>query len=1288
MGGYALEEFVGDLLKRMERVPGADPRLVSSSRNGTSGQKQGGVDHRGVYSDGTRAGWSCKEKQSLTKADIDTIIKQMTDAGETAERRIIVYSRIASAAARKEIAKHAGWEIWDQVDLSDRVKSLLVQDARPLLDTHFDKAFRRQFLPITSTDAFLLLDDYFAPLLRSDDRFHHRAALVGRDDDVAAIVSALTDPSGPRLVIVEGPAGRGKSRLVLAALQQVQEQLAPVPVIVRAEGHVLDSGALDELPITPTVLLVEDAHRDPAELAVLLQYAHSTDGVRVVLTTRPFATDASKRVAVTAKFDLTQIMVHTVKPLTAAAARQLVEALQDDKLRLTTSFAHGLAQAARATPLLAIVAVEMIRRGELSTALGLNPNLRQEIMTRYGEVATTGVAGASAQQTRKILATVAALSQLRLDDKTLIDTMATFLAATRLDLLLVLQALAEHGALLDRDGAVVVVPEMLGDQLLDEQAVVMGQDSGFSDQLWQAFPQQRLLLVASLASVDWRLRRAAGSEGTTATDVFSSIWSDFRAWFLNADHDGRRAAFDAMPAIAATQGARVLALLQDTIARPAPVTPGGWSTDEYTRRQCSGVAGICADADAALLSGVFDLLWEIAETDGTDPDADADHPVRVLERLARLDADEVLTTAGVLLDRVAVWLDQPARAAACRSPLGVVEPLLAKSGTTQLWQANALEFRAYTVEASSVRGIRDRIRQLLAPVTVAADVARAVEAVELLGTALREVVGYFGRDVPADTIMSWTDDDLQTIAVLSDAAAAVTEPLVRCHIRSAVAWHAAYAASAEVREAARTLLAAIEAHHEDLLTDLLATADHDHFSFEDIAPDLDSATTGDAPDDGETALARYERTVARREQERQRVAQQLWHDAADPNDVLDRLADRLTLIAAVRAEPAPGLEQMLSAVVDARPSHRLDLFQAIVARPQSPLDDAISVVLGSLLDDPPSFLQALQVAVTNRPSLAAAALVGFARPGWGAVAADAATIIIEAAAHPDVTVRDCAVRSAGAWLRADPLGAAALLTLFVSSSPDAVASAVAIAAMPGAAEWVNAMTDTERRAVLALLAAPRTVHPLGRLLLIEIARVLPTETIDVLAAHAEGYGSHLLRPGWGLDRGFADQPAPLIAWIQRAAHAAGLQRNRWARVWSVVAGNPISQAASTAISAIAATGTDSEVIFLAQSLENRPGFALDQPLLVSELVAALSRHPASIHDEIRGHLQTSGMPRGTSRTPGQPAQANVVARDRAEALSETADMADDVRELYRGLRDALQHQIDRDLENDQREADR
>lgn len=135
--------------------------------------------------------------------------------------------------------------------------------------------------------------------------------------------------------------------------------------------------------------------------------------------------------------------------------------------------------------------------------------------------------------------------------------------------------------------------------------------------------------------------------------------------------------------------------------------------------------------------------------------------------------------------------------------------------------------------------------------------------------------------------------------------------------------------------------------------------------------------------------------------------------------------------------------------------------------------------------------------MASRPSLALGALQGFTRSGWGAAAAGAATIIIDATAHPDAAVRDCAVRGAGALLRADPRGAAPLLMSFVPPSPDAVASAVAIAAGTSPANRVNAMDDAERRVVLALLAAPGRMHPVGRLVLTEIAGMLSNEVIKV-----------------------------------------------------------------------------------------------------------------------------------------------------------------------------------------------
>lgn len=1151
MGGYRLEEFLGDLLKRMERVHGADPRLVTSSRNGSSGQKQDGVDHRGEYSDGTRIFLQCKEQKSLTKTHITKIVKDVAEAGETAQRRVIVFSRIASSTARAEITKHPGWEIWDQADLGDRVRSLLVQDARMLLDTHFGRTFRRKFLPVAGTDAFLPLEAYFAPLLDKQDRFHHHVPLMGREADLSAIVTALTEPAGPKVIVVEGPAGRGKSRLVLEALRQAGEALKPVPILVRVEGHVLDSGALDELPVGPAVLLAEDAHRNLPELAALLQYAQRTDGVRVLLTLRSFARAAAEQATVAAQVSLTELMVHSLAPLTATAARDLVAELQGDGLTLTPAFAEHLAQAARATPFVAVVATAMIRRGELSTALTLDKNLQQEVMSRYGQVVTEGIPDATAQQVRKTLALIAAVSPVRLDDGPLMDAITKFLAMNRADFLALIQTLTQHGALLERDRTIRVVPDLLADEVLAGEAVVMGMDSGLVGQIWQAFPDQHSVLLPNLAALDWRLRQAAALNGNAApADVFSGIWTDFRARFLASDHGQRCANLDAMDFTAATQGGKVLALLQEAVTHPGQDGPdGAWPfSHDDVRHRCARLIGICLESDANLLGAGFDQLWQLARDDGREPHQVSDHPVRVMERLASLGADSALRTAGILVDRVAVWLAQTDEPGSARTPLFALEPLLTKAGNSTEWRLNAIGFRPFIVAPASVRLLRERIRQLLAPIIEGSDVRRAVDAVRLLDLALDEPRPQFGQELPPESVLAWEDDDLLSVATLTGAAKATREPLVRCEIRTAVAWPAELAASTVLREACRVLIADLDAHDEDLLTELLAVADYDRMGITED-PDSVPAQPTDAgsnapetPAAPKTAIDHYEQTVSRRQEQRSQVATQLWEASTTPKEVVDHLIERLTVIAIVQTEPAPGLEDVLRAVVDARPEATADLLQAVMEAPESPLDYSIAVVLDALLKrDQDGFLPTLQATVASRSSLAIGALHGFSSHQWATVAADAAPIITAATTHPDPAVSQKALASTGVLLRANPIGVTPRLLQAAPTHPYAVAAAVADAAGTDAAAWTAAMNDDERRAVLAILAVVPKPNVRHRLLLNAIASVLPADAVEVLAAQAET-GSFHLRPGWGLDRAFNDHPAVLVAWIQRAAPATGIKR--------------------------------------------------------------------------------------------------------------------------------------------------
>ncbi|MDP3972952.1 MAG: hypothetical protein Q8P61_08600 [Candidatus Nanopelagicales bacterium] len=200
MGWNEFEAFLDDLLVRLRLVPNASPRLIESSRHGKAGQKQEGIDHFGRYDDGTQATWQCKEQLKLTEANVKKII---SDTNVEAEHHVVVFSRIADAKARTQAAKHPGWKIWDQNDLSNLVRTLPLHEARTLLDAHFGTQVRRAFLPIAGSDVFLSVEDFYGPLLDEAKRFNHRAKLVGRDHDLATLANAIVDPNGPKPESVE-----------------------------------------------------------------------------------------------------------------------------------------------------------------------------------------------------------------------------------------------------------------------------------------------------------------------------------------------------------------------------------------------------------------------------------------------------------------------------------------------------------------------------------------------------------------------------------------------------------------------------------------------------------------------------------------------------------------------------------------------------------------------------------------------------------------------------------------------------------------------------------------------------------------------------------------------------------------------------------------------------------------------------------------------------------------------------------------------------------------------------
>jgi hypothetical protein len=970
----------------------------------------------------------------------------------------------------------------------------------------------------------------------------------------------------------------------------------------------------------------------------------------------------------------------------------------------------------------------MIRRGELSTALTLDSRFRDEVLIRFGQVTTEGVPGLPASTVRSTLALVSALAPIDLDDTALVDAMAQFLSLVVGDLLTTLRQLVDHGVLLQRGRLARVVPDVLADEVLTGQAVQLDTDTGYVDRLWAAFGTTHAdTVMRNLAELDWRIRSLAVESGAASVpDVFSRLWLDVRGEVLAADNAGRTVALGKLVTVAGSQSDRVFSLVADLLAAPAAIdeVTSRWSqyTHDDVRRAAAPVLRTCAVANPALLPSVLDALWELASCDTRAPNRDSDHPVRIIEDIGNLGSPGSLQAAAALLASVERWLRMPDPLGIVRTPLFALAPLVAKEGMTQEWQHHALQFSPHLISAEKVRSLRDQVRGLLRPVAAGDDIRRGVEAVAMLGTALREPHGFFGQHVPDTEVLAWEQDDLATIVILEDVASSTSEPVVRLAIRDAVDWHAVRAMSLDVRTRCLTLVERLDDHVEDVLTDLLRGREWSNLAplsrRRDFASDptagqttpIDSsrsavtpagtasvpASDGDdlkaAPQDllGENDMSDdFEQGQARRRRERILVARQMWA-AGDPSTVVQTLIERLTILsnANSRDDSAHGTGMFLAVIAAEQPGQIVGLLQAIEAAGPGPLDSWVAVLLGELAShDAPAFLDALAGLLQARPALATGALYGFRTHSWVSMVPGAGDLLADALDHPVEEVQLSALAAAGGLLQADVATYAARLAVVAPNQPAPVCAALETACNYHPAGWVPTLLDDEQTAVLTIVAALPEWGYLVQHLAAAIAVHLPEQVLQVLTDRALNDHARLPFEVDGLAAALSAHPDELTAWVRTAAQVPAERRWGLEPAWPLIAGESLSAGAVATVRAIAARATPDELDFLTGALAKCEGFALQHVDLVSALVAALAPHPEELRLRGLAGLRMSALCRGYSRTPGKPAEAKVERRDAARALSQRLDLPETVRELYTTVANTCQEDIDDDLQRDAAEDD-
>ncbi len=1274
------EDFTERVLSAHRHVAPPTRHVARVERWGRRGDKQDGIDFEGTWSDDRSAAWQCKRLDALTLPDVKKFIKECTF---TADEYYIVYSGEASRETRNEVKNHPGWAILDRRGLGRLLADLPLHLQRSVLDATWGPVTRRQYMETPGEDSFIGVQSVRQRRLDGGALLNDLGATAGRAEESTAIDRALDRTRDwPLVVLISGRGGIGKTRLLAERLTQLQEDNLGIPVLWLSPGRSIDADALKELPHTPAVIVIDDAHRSTEQLRPLLEYAKYQPGTQIVLGSRGPGISTIRAQLVEADVRDHQVQAVSLNELTSAEGRALVDSLLEG---MTPPFElrSFLAEQARRSPFFAVLTANLLRAGELSGPLNLDAGLREQVMVRYRDVVTDGIASESQPAVRRMLATVAALGTVDLANADFRTRLSEFSGIPLMEMLRTIEKLREHDVLIGPPDATQFAVEMLGDQIVEAEAVVGNVDTGFALELWNAFKaSHRRAVLSGLGNLAWRL-------GQIGPRIIAVVWTELEREVAALDHDQLHDLIGSIRGLAYAQPEQIVQLSSRVIERLneldriAPETPDlgteheeslwfGPATRGAVERALAPVVTDAAVYNAGVLEQVLDILWSLAQHDDRPPAQNPEHPLRLIEdRLANLGDLPDPTYPARIAQAAQRWLAAYDSSTGPRSPIATLAPLLAKEGTTTEWEnRRTLRFKPFFVSAAWARPVRDQIRSTL----VAAaedDSPLSFEAVRMLGEALRPPVGMFGGVVPVTTIREWDDDDLATLDAFAGIASRTSRPAVRRLIRQQVEWEGLYSKSAPVRRAALALITELDERPEDDLSDYLSNPGIDVGltsrrgvpvpSMNEVEILIDSEA--DRADDFETRYALAQRTQI---EAREAIAKELWPPGEDAFEGVRRLDREARELTAAGTNVGESLHTLFAQVLSERPDLAEPLFRAVADMQPGPLDDALPQLLDGLrIADEPTLVNLIDHYPDADPRIRTALGRATSSYNWMSHGPTYTALTDRGRGDEDPTVRNTFLISVR--LDLDPVAGVRIL---VEGDADettvrAVIRSTMYLAKP---DWCAHLSDDEVRAVLTLVGRVRGSSTVSGILA-ALASTHPYATLQHLAEHAASTGAGRQRDPRVADA-LQQHPAEVARWLLDSSASPDTPRVI-GRLRPPLAGVPSSGLAEV-LTEVVIDADASTVLNVAAALTGFNGWVPFTPALARTLL----EHPALTQAQRAAVLERLEMqltPGSWSGAGGQSAELNAALEAARAAESEEPNAA--LRKLLADAKDLLEHRV-------------
>ncbi|MCA2736674.1 restriction endonuclease [Microcystis sp. M158S2] len=732
---------------------------------GTQGDNQEGVDIVADLQNGEKWAFQCKQWQKFNKSDAIKVIQQAQ--GFEANRLILLLSRIASVEVRKVIADDPRWELWDVRDISQKVQEIEIESARRLVRGHFHPEWQNAFLKISKLTPFISYEDFFHGWLNENRLFNHTWKLEGRGVELKSL-HGFVSLQDKQVAILSGRGGIGKTRLLYEFAKTFEHSNFLLWFV--EEGQSVTPENVDNLSLHPCIIVLDDAHKLERErdlqtlLAIIRERARNHQPeIKLLLSSRPYAIDRLKLTLRQGGVSSSQVeIIKELKDLKMSESKALsLQALGNDYAH----FAELLAKVTKDCPLVTVVGGRLLAtKGIPLYLLERDEDFQYEVLNQFENDLVKSISNnIEPKISKKILELIAAISPIHLMEEQFQEAASEFLNIDRAELLSYIGTLENGGILLRRGDGLRITPDVLSDHILHKACLTdQGETTGYAKQVFDRFrqicPSQ---LLSNLAELDWRIQSKTGLR----SDLMNDIWQQIRNEFQSESHFGRWQLLGILENSAYNQPEQTLDLVKFAIRNPAKSIEKEFSSSLDTHEavvkksaKLLHIIGYTID----YLPECCDILWKLAKDNKEILSLDAEHPLKILIKLAQYDLYKPLQFHQIVLNRAAYWLKKAKFFDEVNSLLDIVEQFLDRDFDANYIEGRTAYFQKVLVSREVTENIRSQSLELITSSLNSDDIKIVLRTLEVL----KKVLGNTTKQSPEDFSKEWGSEQVRTIEII------------------------------------------------------------------------------------------------------------------------------------------------------------------------------------------------------------------------------------------------------------------------------------------------------------------------------------------------------------------------------------------------------------------------------------------------------------------------------------------------------------------------------------------